>query len=191
MLSELLQKNRSYRGFDEKRKITKDELLELVFDARFCPAAANLQPYKYKLTYERNKVEQLLKLTRWCGALPELHLPYDGQHPTAFITLCCDKNIAKNPEKFAMDAGIIAQTILLLATEKGLGGLIIGNFVPAKVQAELGLSEEMYPVLVIALGQPTETVKLIDVPADGNTKYFRDAEGVHYVPKRKLEDIVL
>jgi len=47
MLIDLVKKNRSYRGYNENRKITKEELLELVDCARLCPSSVNAQPLKY------------------------------------------------------------------------------------------------------------------------------------------------
>ena len=47
MLKDLLEKNRSYRGYDETRKVTEEELRELVACTRLCPATANVQPLKY------------------------------------------------------------------------------------------------------------------------------------------------
>jgi hypothetical protein len=34
-------------------------------------------------------------------------------------------------------------------------------------------------------------VVLEDVDPEGDTKYYRDAEGVHHVPKRSLEEMIL
>ena len=45
--------------------------------------------------------------------------------------------------------------------------------------------------LVLALGRPKETVVLVSVKEDGNTKYYRDKDGIHYVPKRGLDEILL
>lgn len=46
-------------------------------------------------------------------------------------------------------------------------------------------------LLVVALGKPKETVKLETVGPDGDTKYWRDENGVHHVPKRLLEDVIV
>jgi hypothetical protein len=46
-------------------------------------------------------------------------------------------------------------------------------------------------LLVLALGKPKETVVVETVGPEGDVKYWRDADGVHHVPKRKLEDIIV
>lgn len=43
MLTDLVLKNRSYRGYNKNRKVTKEELMELVDIARLCPSSANIQ----------------------------------------------------------------------------------------------------------------------------------------------------
>jgi nitroreductase len=91
---------------------------------------------------------------------------------------------------FARDFGIAAEVIMLSATEDGFGGCMIGSFSPTKISEILALPEGIVPNLVIALGKPDETVTLVDV-VDGQTKYYRDEAGNHYVPKRSLEEILL
>ena len=46
-------------------------------------------------------------------------------------------------------------------------------------------------LLILALGKPKETVVLEEVGPDGNIRYYRDAEGVHHVPKRSLDELIL
>ena len=46
-------------------------------------------------------------------------------------------------------------------------------------------------VLLVALGKPDETIVLTEVGEDGSTDYYRDENDVHYVPKRRLQDILL
>ena len=53
------------------------------------------------------------------------------------------------------------------------------------------IPEHLQIRLVIALGKPAEKVVLEDVEPGGDIRYWRDKEGVHYVPKRKLEELIL
>ena len=101
-------------------------------------------------------------------------------------------NIGNNPTSFLPDVGITAQTILLAAAEKGLGGCMIGSFDKTELKKLLNFPEHVEPKLVIALGKPAEEIILVDPKEDGSVKYYRSEDGkTHYVPKRKLEDIIL
>ena len=191
MFKDLVKKSRSYRGYDESRKITREELLELVDCARYAPSSVNQQPLKYYLAWEQEQLDRIQPLTGWAKALPDLDLPHPGKRPTAFIVICQETQWAPNLNAFLRDVGIVAQTMLLAATDAGLGGIMIGNFSPEKVAKALELPEHIVPMLIIALGKPDETVVLREAAGGESLKYFRDDRDVHYVPKRRLEDIVL
>lgn len=191
MLKDLLMSCRSCRGYDESRRISKEELLEFVELTRYTAASMNIQPLKYRIICEKEEVDRMQPLTIWARQLPEMKLPHPGKCPTAFIVICQDTQVDAGMGKFHRDVGIVAQTMLLAATEKGLGGCMIGSFDAGKVAKEFGISEHIKPMLVVAFGKPDERVVLTDLPADGNFKYYRDENDVHYVPKRSLEEIVL
>ncbi|MFI3115895.1 MAG: nitroreductase family protein [Clostridia bacterium] len=191
MFKDLVKFNRSYRGFDESKTFTREELIEYVDHARLTPSSVNTQPFRYYIANEKEVVDRIQPLTGWARALPDLNLPYEGKRPTAFIIVCQDKNISEAIPRFAKDVGIVSQTILLAAAEKNIGGCMIGNFSPDKVSQELNLAENIAPVLIIALGKPDETIILKEISEGDDIKYYRDENDVHYVPKRKLEDIIL
>ena len=191
LIKELVKKSRSYRGYDESRKITREELLELVDCTRYAPSTANRQPLKYLLAYEQEDLDKIQPLTAWAGGLPHLRLPQLGERPTAFIVICQDTSLDTNLDRFARDVGAAAQTILLAAVEQGLGGIMIGNFNPEKVAKAFDLPEYIVPMLVVALGKPDERIVLTEIEDGESVQYYRDEQGVHYVPKRKLEDIIL
>ena len=69
---------------------------------------------------------------------------------------------------------------------------MFGSINRKKLAEEISIDLEKYSIdLVVALGKPKETVKLVDVPESGSTAYYRDENGVHYVPKRSLEDLIV
>ena len=191
MLKQLVEQNRTCRGFDESRKITKEELLELVDLTRYVASAANLQPLKFAILWEQEKVEAFLPLTKWGGALPQLGLPRQGEHPTAFLVICHDTTVSPDSGMSMIELGAMAQTMLLGAVERGLAGCMILSFKADGVKEQLGLAEHLVPKLVIGLGKSKETAKIVPVGADGSMKYYRDENDVHYVPKRDLKDIVI
>lgn len=192
MFKDLVMKNRSYRGYDETRKVTREELLEFVDLTRYTASSVNMQPLKYYIACDTEEVAAIQRLTKWAAGLPQLALPYPGTMPTGFVVICQDGAINASETMFLRDIGAVAQTMLLAAVEKGLGGCMIGNFNRNGLKALLHLPEKVEPNLIVAFGKPAEKVVLTDVGADGSTRYYRDETGtVHYVPKRALEDILL
>ena len=85
--------------------------------------------------------------------------------------------------------GITAQTMLLAAVEKGLGGCMIGSFQKEELKTALEIPEYLVPMLVLAIGAPDEEIVLED--ACGTITYYRDEKGVHHVPKRTMEELVI
>lgn len=191
MFLDLVKQARSHRGFRQDRKVTRQELEHLVECARFTPAARNDQVLKYYLAEKPETVAAIQPLTKWAGALAELHLPRKGAEPVAYIVICLDGSLAENPAPYQRDVGIVAQTMLLAAAEMGLNGCMIGSFAAGELREKLGLPEAIKPQLLLALGEGTDCIVMTDVGEDGSTTYYRDAEDTHYVPKRTLEQLIL
>lgn len=191
MIKDIVLRNRSYRGFNQNRKIGKEELLDMVDCARLTASSVNMQPFKYYIAWESEEVAHIQTLTKWARGLPELRLPHPGMCPTGFVVILQDMQINNNLQRFQKDCGIAAQTILLRATEMGLGGCMIGNFPAGDLRKTLDLPVDLAPLLVVAIGEPAETVVIREVESGESVNYYRDAEDVHYVPKRKLEDVVI
>ena len=191
MFLDLVKQARSHRGFRQDRKVTRQELEHLVECARFTPAARNDQVLKYYLAEKPETVAAIQPLTKWAGALAELHLPRKGAEPVAYIVICLDGSLEENPTPYQRDVGIVAQTMLLAAVEMGLNGCMIGSFAAGELREKLGLPEAIKPQLLLALGEGTDRIVMTDVGEDGSTTYYRDAEDTHYVPKRTLEQLIL
>lgn len=185
---QLVLANRSYRRFDQSVSIDKTTLLELVDLARQTASMRNAQPLRYALSWTPIRNQLIFPLLGWAGYLADWGGPKEGEQPTAYIILLGDRTVSQN---YSIDPGIAAQTILLGAVEQGLGGCIIGSVNKPKLQEVLGISERYEPLYVLAIGKPAEKVVLEELPADGSIKYYRDAQGVHHVPKRSLKDVLV
>lgn len=188
MLKDLIKKNRSYRRFNENRKISPEELVELVDLARLSSSAGNLQPLKYYLSYKKDTNELIFNTLTWARYLKDWSGPTPGERPTAYIIILGDKNITTN---FGVDPGIAAQSILLGATEKGMGGCMFGAIARDKLRNLLHIPIQYEILYVLALGYPIEKVKLEEVGPDGNIQYWRDENQIHHVPKRSLSEIII
>ncbi len=188
MLADLVLKNRSYRRFYQKHSIDLKTLKDLVNLARLSASGGNVQPLKYILSYDPQKNALIFAHLAWAAFLKDWTGPNDGERPSAYIIILGDREISQS---FGCDHGIAAQTILLGATEKGLGGCIIGSIKRENLKAALEIPSHFDILLVLALGKPKESVMIERVDVSRDTRYYRDNEGVHHVPKRSLEDIII
>jgi len=188
MIEDLIRRNRSFRRFHQDQAISRETLLSLVNLARLSASAANLQPLKYVLSCDPEKNARIFACLSWAGYLKDWPGPAEGERPAAYIVILGDRDITNN---FGCDHGIAAQSILLGAREQGLGGCMIGSIQKDRLRRELDLPDRFDILLVIALGRPKEVVALTEVGPDGSIKYWRDEAGVHYVPKRSLEEIII
>ena len=188
MINELILKNRSYRRFVQSHTIEISTLKKLVNLARFSASANNMQPLKYLLSADLKTNNLIFPQLGWAGSLPDWPGPAEGERPSAFIIILGDKNISSN---FYCDHGIAAQSILLGAVELELGGCMMGTIKRAALQEALNIPANIEILLVLTLGKPAEEIILEELKPDGDTKYWRDENGGHHVPKRSLEDIII
>ena len=187
-LHDLVLRNRSYRRFDESHRITIDTLKELVELARHTASAANRQPIKYLLSADRETNELIFPCLAWAGYLKDWAGPAPGERPSAYIVLLIDESITKD---WWCDDGIALQTMLLGAVEQGHGGCMIGAIDKDKLRQALHIPEHLKIRLVLALGKPAEKVVLEELEPGGDTRYWRDEEDVHHVPKRTLAELIV
>lgn len=188
MLRDLVIRNRSIRRFREDVPVDLAVLRELVDLARLTPSAANRQPLRYLLSADPAFNQRIFPHLQWAGYLRDWPGPAAGERPVAYVVVLGDARIA-DPVRW--DDAIAAQTMLLGAVERGIGGCIIASLDRTQLQASLGLDPRLRILLVVALGVPAETVVLEDLPADGSIEYWRDDDGVHHVPKRSLDDVIV
>jgi len=184
-LGTLLRKNRSYRGYDRSCVVTQAQLRRIAEVCTRIPSGRNQQALRFKLVTKDTGSDRMQGLYKLGGALPELHLPFPGTEPEAFIIICSEKE----PDRWVnMDIGIAAQSMLLKATEMGLGGICIGAFNTQAVTEAFALP--CPPQLVLAIGKPAEQIELVPVRKGDDLKYYRK-DSVHCVPKIVLDDLLL
>jgi nitroreductase len=189
MFKDLITKCRSYRRFYEEIKIPTEDLKGLVSLARLTPSTSNSQALKYRLCNTPEETDKVYETLGWAGALPEWDGPEKGERPSAYIVILCDLSLGKNK---LYDDGIAAQTMMLGAVEMGYGGCILGNVQRNRLAEVLGIDSALYSIdLVLALGKPKEEVVIVPIKEDGDIRYYRDENQVHYVPKRGLEDLLV
>lgn len=184
-LDDLLLRNRSYRGYNKAYVVSRDELKRIVAVNAKLPSGCNRQSLRFRLVTKDDGAVLVLPLIRLGAALPELHLPSPGTEPEAFIVICSTMPEGKLVD---IDMGISAQSMLLKAVEMGLNGIIIGAFDKERLKEALQLPYE--PLLIVAIGKGAEKIELVPIAADGDHAYYR-RDGVHYVPKVRVDDLII
>jgi nitroreductase len=186
-LKELIFKTRSYRRFDESYKIDAQTIESFIDLARLSSSGANKQPLKYLYYNTTKDCERIFPFLAWAGYLTDWQGPEKSERPSAYIIILGDKSIS---EIFGIDHGIAAHSILLGATDAGLGGCIIASIKREELNDELSVPDNFETLLVIALGKPVENVIIEDI-IDDDVKYWRDKNKNHHVPKRSLKELIL
>ena len=183
-LAALLLKNRSVRGYQSSYIVREDQLRRIVAVNSRVPSARNRQPLRFRLVL-CDEAAKVLPLVRMGTGLADVELPLKGTEPNAFIVVC---STIEPRNSTYVDLGISVQSMLLQAVEMGLNGLCMMAFDKEALTEVLGLPCE--PLVVLAIGKGCETVKIVDIAADGDRGYYRK-EGVHYVPKVVAEDLII
>lgn len=186
-MKDLLIRTRSIRRFRQSDPVAQETLTSLVELTRYCPSGANRQPLRFLCLNTKEDCSFVTKHAKWAALLPEWHGPAEEEMPAAYILILIERGLAENAP---YDSGIAAHTILLGASEKGLGGCMLGNIDRELLHERFGIDRNKYRIdLAIALGIPAEEPVIED--AGENTAYYRDETDCHRVPKRTLTDLVL
>lgn len=183
-LNNLLVKNRSCRGYDPSFIVRDDQLRNIIDVNTKIASARNAQVLRFR-PVNSSEAAKVLPHIRLGGALPELSLPLPGTEPNAFIIICTTVPESKN---VYTDLGISAQSMLLRAVEMGLAGVCIGAFDKESIKREFSLRYE--PLMILAIGRSCEDVRLVEIGEGEEQKYYR-RDGVHYVPKLRLDDLII
>ena len=188
MFKDLIKRSRSYRRFHQSEYVSIETLRELVDLARLSPIEANFQELKYILLNDPEKNDIVFSCLGWAAFLKDWAGPKEGERPAAYIVILKDTTVMK---RTGIGHGIAAQSILLGATEKGLGGCMLQSVDKDKLREQLNIDNTFEILLVIALGKPLEKVIIDEIDNGESAKYWRDEDNRHHVPKRKLKDIIV
>jgi nitroreductase len=191
VIRRLVEQTRTVRRYQEDVQIAEEDLRALADLLRLGGSARNGQVLKYMIITEQNLRRRIFNQLKWAGYLKDWPGPGEGERPTAYIVCLLDRRLCKGPEREAhFDLGIATQNLLLGASEKGIYGCRIAAF-SRDIGKILYLEERYKVLLVLALGYPAEKVVLEEIKADGDIRYWRDKDGIHHVPKRSLDDILV
>lgn len=184
-MDELLRHTRSCRGYNKDYVVKHSELERIVGACTKIGSAKNQQVLRYRLVTKGPEADLVNANIKLGGMLPELHLPYAGTEPEAFIVVC--STVAANSYTY-VDLGIALQTIMLKITEMGLNGIVIGAF--NKNEITRGLNLTLEPLMLVAVGKGIEKFELTTINPDDSRAYYRK-DGIHHIPKLGTNDLII
>lgn len=184
----LLRAARTCRRFDESRPVAAQTLRDMVDAVRITSSCFNGQPLRYITVSSSAVRDKVFPHITWAAALKDWAGPELGERPTGYILLCS----VREPGMYVYyDAAIAGQSLQLCATEMGLGCCMINNFAHAPLCEILDVPKDMAPLLLLAFGHPREERRIVDAKNGDKLAYWRNAEGVHHVPKLGLDQVLL
>ena len=185
-LDALLARNRSCRAYDRSYAVHRFQLEAIVRVNTRVASACNAQRLRFRLVLKGGLSSGLLSCLNM-GTDPDgSRLPLPGMEPESFIVVCSK---GEADRELYTDLGISCQSMLLKASEMGLGGVIVFSFDKTAVRNLLSLDLE--PLAVLPIGRPAERPVLVGVGEDGSLVRYRDENGVPCVPKLPLESILV
>lgn len=189
-LRQLMITDRTVRRFQENREVSDETLERLVELTRYCPSGRNAQPLRYLPITSEDDKKKVFPLLKWAGYFQDWDGPEEGERPAAYLIQCLDTKYGKD---CLCDDGLQLEAITLGMRTLGLGGCIIKAFNAPRLAEVLQLDSRFAPRYVLAIGYPAEEVRIEEMPMDDDAdfKYYRTADGVHHVPKRQLEQLII
>ena len=178
-------KRRSVRKYKQDPLSEKD-LKRMVDAARLAPSEANTQPLKYLMITNPALLPQVYSHLKWAAYLTPEGDPPEGRRPTAYIIVLVDTRVKDSGYQRGLGAAV--ENMILVGEEKGIASCWIASVDAKSLAAALNIPEYLKIDSVVALGRPDETV--VVEPFSDSVKYWRDADEVHHVPKRSLEDVL-
>lgn len=138
---------RSYSG----RRVEPEKLRYVLEAGRVAPTARNLQPYRVLVLQEDEGLKKLSEAARIYGAPIALVIFKDQAH--SWI------RPLDNKEHGDVDASIIADHMMLAATEQDLQSVWICYFDAARIKENFRVPEGFEPVNILVMGYGTDEPK--------------------------------
>lgn len=152
---------RSVRLFDPDKKVSHQDIKEILRAASYAPSAHNKQPWEFMVIEDAEKRAGFRTVQPWTSF---------AKNASCVIVVCGNIQEAFHREKdnekwdYAdIDCSLAAQNLLLACHAKGLGACFCGASpmpsVTKAVSEYLNLPEHIRPVAIIPIGYPAETPK--------------------------------
>ena len=155
-LYEGLLTRRSIRKYNPEKKLTKEQILELIRAASYAPSAHNKQPWHFLVIEDKEVLATLRSFQPWTSF---------AKDAACAIVVCADEVESFHREKEGwnyaqVDGSLAAQNLLLACHAKGLGACFCGAapmpMVVSNLKEKFNMPETMLPIAIVTIGYPEE-----------------------------------
>lgn len=178
-----IKNRRTIRKF-KRKKVSPEDLDDLVGGALLAPSAMNRQPLEFLIVDEEKLERKIFTLANWGGSVD--WSPSLEERPPAYVIILVNKDIAASYYKY--DVGLAAENICLGAVEKDLGTCILGSAKTEPLRDILNIPGNLEINLVVAIGHPDQRSMIADWA--GSKDYWIDGQGTVHVPKREKAKLI-
>mgnify|MGYP003623495187 CR=1 FL=1 len=183
---------RTCRRYHGERRLEEGTLPWLVDCARLSPCGGNMQSLRFLAVSSPEKCERFYPALAWAAYLKDWPGPVEAERPTGYVVILVPLSKEdRTPPNTMIDVGIAAQSMQLAAWSRGIGACMFRSFSSKSIAEVLPVPEDYEVAMVLAFGHALEERRLVPVGEDESIRYYRDASGVHYVPKRALKEVLL
>lgn len=155
-VNEIIATRRSPRSFNESATLSNDDLLAMLEAARWAPSAFNGQPWRYFVGKRGDEVfAQIL------SSLGDFNKAW--AHKASALILVAGKTTKSDGTPHAdyqYDCGLSVAQLAIEAHDRGLIAHQMTGFDKSVAQSALEISDELAPVVVIAVGTQDAPEKL-------------------------------
>lgn len=142
-----LRARRNVRTYAE-RSIPEDQLDRILESARLTPSSMNQQAWDFVVVTDRDRLRDLAQVWRY-GA----HIA--GSAATIALVVPASED-PEERETFQYDLGQVTMSIMLAATDLGIGSCHAAVGDQARARDILGLPEDRECAMLVALGYPAD-----------------------------------
>ena len=148
----LLQKRKAGRSIDSK-PVSEAIVDEIIEAARLTPSCYNKQPWNYILAISDEAREKAAEIftggnVQWAPRAPVIVIGYTKAED--------DCQLPDGREYHHFDLGMSAMNIMLAATHHGLTARPMAGFDAEKTKQLFDIAKEYQPMIVIAIGYPSQ-----------------------------------
>ncbi len=145
---DLVRERYSVRKFDE-RPVEEEKLAQILESGRLAPTATNAQPQRVYVLKSQEALEKVRAVTAMTYCAPVVLLVCYDNKVSAKVTREPDKH-----DTGEVDASIVATTMMMEATDLGLGTLWARGYCAQDLIDAYQLPKNIIPVCLLAVGYP-------------------------------------